>query len=132
MNPTPSVEAHKRAVELGLRRRAQRNIVLGEWLDQNETSLRVIQSTMADAFFAHLEDEKSSEECWDDCMEAVELFIEVIASMRSAIRSSYTPHTACLKALTLTNKHACEEHRTSELLLPEVKLPGASMEAEGN
>ena len=127
-NFVPSKEATDRALELGLRRRAQRNIVLGEWLDQNETSLRVIQSTMADAFFAHMEDEKSSEECWDECMEAVELFVEVIASMRSAIRSSYVPHTACLKALTLTNKHACEEHRTSELLLPEVKLPGADKE----
>lgn len=125
MNPVPSAEATKRAVELGLRRRAQRNIVLGEWLNDNETTLRLIQSVLSDAFFAHIEGEKPSDECWDECMEAVELFIDVVASMRSVVSNSYTPHTACLKTLTLTNKHGCEKHRTSELLLPEVKLPEA-------
>lgn len=128
MNPIPSAEATKRALELGLRRRAQRNILLGEWLDNNETTLRLIQSVLSDAFFAHIEGEKPSEECWDDCMEAVELFIDIVASMRNVVSSSYLPHTACLKALTLTNKFGCEEHRTSELLLPEVKLPGADKE----
>ena len=124
----PSKEATDRAIELGLRRRAQRNIVLGEWLVENENTLRLIQSVLTDNFIDHIENDKPAEDCWEECLEAIELFVDVIASMRTAVGNSFTPHTACLQALTLTNKNACEEHRTSALLLPEVKLPGADKE----
>ena len=123
-NFVPSKEATDRALELGRRRRAQRNIVLGEWLSENETAIRLIQSILCDNFYANVEGDKPSEDCWDDSMEAMELFIDLVASMRGVVVKSSVPHTACLKALTLTNKN----QSTCELLLPEVKLPGADKE----
>ena len=123
-NFVPSKEVTDRALELGRRRRAQRNIVLGEWLSENETAIRLIQSVLCDNFYANVEGDKPSEDCWDDSMEAMELFIDLVASMRGVVVKSSVPHTACLKALTLTNK----DQSTCELLLPEVKLPGADKE----
>jgi len=125
-NFVPSKEVTDRALELGRRRRAQRNIVLGEWLSENETAIRVIQSVLCDNFYANVEGDKSSKDCWEDCMDAVELLIDLVASMRGAVVKSSVPHTACLKALTLTSKDGI----TNELLLPEVKLPGADKEEE--
>ena len=119
-----SKEATDRAIELGCRRRAQRNIVLGEWLSENETAIRLIQSVLCENFYANVEGDKPSENCWDDSMEAMELFIDLVASMRGVVARSSVPHTACLKALNLTNK----DQSTYELLLPEVKLPGADKE----
>jgi len=124
-NFVPSKEATDRALELGRRRRAQRNIVLGEWLSENETAIRLIQSVLCDNFYANVEGDKPSEDCWDDSMEAMELFIDLVASMRGVVVvKSSVFHPACLKALTLTNKN----QSTCELLLPEVKLPGADKE----
>ena len=123
-NSVAAKEATYRSLELARRRRAQRNIVLGEWLSENQTAIRLIQSVLCDNFFANVEGEKAPEECWDDSMEAIELFIDLVASMRGVVAKSSVPYTTCLKALTLTNK----DQSTYELLLPEVKLPGADKE----
>lgn len=129
-NNMPSKEAIQGSIELGLRRRAQRAIELGEWVEQNETTLRVLQGIFSENFFAHIEGDKPSDTCWEDCLEAVELFIDLIVSLRHATTHSYLSHKTCLKSLTLTNRYGCDEHRTSAVMLPELVLPGAVDTAE--
>ena len=82
-------------------RRLQRLILMGEWLEKNETALKAIQSTVCTSVFRWYDDssEQADTTCLQELLDGLHLYMEVIREIRG---KCWCPDTDCDGALYWT------------------------------
>jgi len=118
----PINPASERWLELNNRRQAQRRITLGEWLIDNAKTFSVLNQVLSESLCEYIEDEKSPEDCWEDCFAAIDLITDLCLLMRQAMQKAADDFETEYESLTIVNRFSCGEHRTSTIALP-VLLP---------
>ena len=82
-------------------KRLQRLILMGEWLEKNETALKAIQSAVGSSIFRWYDDssEEADTTCLHDMFDGLQLYMEVIRDIR---QKCWCPDTDCDGALYWT------------------------------
>jgi len=82
-------------------KRLQRLILMGEWLEKNETALKAIQSTVCTSVFRWYDDssEEADTTCLQELLDGLHLYMEVIRDIRG---KCWCPDTDCDGALYWT------------------------------
>jgi len=75
-------------------KRLQRLILMGEWLEKNETALKAIQSTVCTSVFRWYDDssEQADTTCLQELLDGLHLYMEVIREIRG---KCWCPDTDC-------------------------------------
>ncbi len=128
ISPMTADTTTSRWKEMNLRNRAQRAIILGEWLRDNQKAIRVAQAVILENFLAYNESNKEPAHCWDCCLEAIDLLNDILFSMEHVVDNSETSYGSLLSQLTLTGPNGY----SGKIALPEPPLPDAAEATESS